>query len=283
MNRLLIFLLYISLGSGLCHAQQRLKLATTTSTENSGLLAVLNPPFERQAGVRVDVIAVGTGKALRLGENGDVDLVLVHAPKAELAFVEAGFGVQRQAVMHNDFVILGPADDPAQVKTASSVAEVLQKINQSRQLFVSRGDDSGTHKKEQSLWAMAGLEPQGSWYLSIGQGMGKTLMLANEKQAYVLTDRGTYLAFQDKIDLGIMFENQPPLHNSYHVIAVNPQRHPAVKYDLARQYIAYLVSADAQGMIAGFKKKSQVLFYPDVIKTNPDVSGSDSSSSASTP
>lgn len=275
MKASILFLVSLFLGSSICLAQQNLRMATTTSTENSGLLAVLNPPFEQQSGVRLDVIAVGTGKALRLGQNGDVDLVLVHAPKAEQAFVDAGYGVDRQAVMHNDFVIIGPSDDPAQLKSASSVIDALRKIQAARHSFISRGDDSGTHKKEMRLWAMADIEPQGSWYYSIGQGMGKALVMADEKQAYVLTDRGTYLAFQGKIDLVILYENEPPLHNPYHVIAVNPQRHPSVKYDLARQYIAYLISPQAQGLIAEFKKKGQVLFYPDVINTGDSRSDKD--------
>jgi tungstate transport system substrate-binding protein len=246
-------------------AELALRMATTTSTENSGLLTVLNPVFEKQHKVRIDVIAVGTGKALKLAENGDVDIVFVHAPAAEKVFVDAGYGVNRQAVMHNDFVILGPQNDPAQVRTAKTVNEVFRRISRQQVEFISRGDDSGTHKKEQILWQAAEIKPLGSWYVSIGQGMGQTLNIADEKQAYTLTDRGTYLAFQDKIDLTIVFENHPPLHNPYHIIAVNPKRYPFVHFDLAKQYINYLVSAQGQTIIAGFKKKGKQLFYPDVM------------------
>ncbi len=260
---LLIFVFICSIN--VCIAKPSLRMATTTSTENSGLLNVLNPPFEKLHDVRVDVIAVGTGKALKLGKNGDVDIVFVHAPKSEKAFLEAGYGIARQAVMHNDFVILGPASDPAQVKKATSVATAFQKISSQHMRFISRGDDSGTHKKEKNLWQLANVHPKGNWYISIGQGMGKALIIANEKQAYVLSDRGTYLAFQDKIDLEIIFENRPPLHNPYHIIAVNPQRFPHSNYDLAKQYINYLISPTGQAIIAGFKKKGQQLFYPDVI------------------
>jgi tungstate transport system substrate-binding protein len=247
------------------YAQKTLRMATTTSTENSGLLSVVNPVFEKQYGVRLDVIAVGTGKALKLGENGDVDIVFVHAPAAEKAFVEAGYGIDRQPIMHNDFVILGPKSDPAQVKTAITVADVFRSISRQQTLFISRGDDSGTHKKETLLWQSAGIVPIGDWYLSIGQGMGQTLKIADEKQAYTLTDRGTYLAFQDKIDLTIVFENHPPLHNPYHIIAVNPKRYPFVHFKLAKQYINYLISNQGQSIIAGFKNKGEQLFYPDVI------------------
>ena len=170
--------------SGLVNAQDRLRLATTTSTDNSGLLAELHPPFEKKYGVKVDVIAVGTGKALRLGENGDVDVVMVHAPAAEISFVEKGHGVRRLSVMHNDFVILGPQDDPAGLGEAKTLNEALQKISDSGSYFVSRGDDSGTHKKEMSLWRAAGKNPAGSWYMAAGQGMGAVIQIANDKLAY---------------------------------------------------------------------------------------------------
>ena len=246
-------------GAGTC----RLRLATTTSTENSGLLDVLIPPFERQTGCRVDVIAVGTGKALRLGRSGDVDVVMVHAPKAEKAFVGEGYGVDRTRIMHNDFVVVGPARDPAGVRAAGSAAEALKRIATARAVFVSRGDDSGTHKKERALWRAAGMDPGGAWYREAGQGMGAVLRMADELRAYTLADRGTYLAMKDKLDLVILYAGDPALMNPYHVIAVNPKRHPHVKYDLARRFIAYLTGPEAQKIIADYRVGGEPLFVPD--------------------
>jgi len=193
------------------NAQERLRLATTTSTDNSGH-------------VKVDVIAVGTGKALRLGENGDVDVLMVHAPAAEISFIDKDYGIERLPVMHNDFVILGPQDDPAGLGGAATLSEALQKLYDSGSYFVSRGDDSGTHKKEMSLWRAAGKEPAGNWYMAAGQGMGAVIQIANDKQAYTLSDRGTYLAHKDKISLVPVFEGDPELFNPYHVIIVNPEK-----------------------------------------------------------
>ena len=240
----------------------RLRLATTTSTENSGLLEVLIPPFEEAFGFRVDVIAVGTGKALRLAERGDVDLVLVHAPAAEEAFVEAGFGLERRPVMYNDFVILGPTEDPARVAESRSAAAAFARIARARAPFVSRGDDSGTHKKERALWQRAGIQPAGPWYLDAGQGMAATLTMAYEKQAYTLTDRGTYLALRDILDLVVLYQGDPELLNPYHVIVVNPARHPHVRAREARTLAAWLTSPQAQGIIAGFRNRGEVLFHP---------------------
>lgn len=247
-------------------AEEYLRLATTTSTENTGLLAVLHPPFEQKTGIRVHVIAVGTGKALRLAEDGDVDLVLVHAPDAEIEFMEAGFGVERQPVMHNDFILLGPPDDPAQLRQATSLADAMSRIQQSGHDFISRGDDSGTHKKELELWQLAAIRPEGQWYLSVGQGMGQVLQIANEKLAYTLSDRGTWLAFKNKIEMGIVFENAPELENPYHVILVNPKRHPHTKIDLAREYVKYITGEEGQKFIREFGINGQPLFYPDVIR-----------------
>ncbi len=243
----------------------RLRLATTTSTDNSGLLDVLLPPFERATGCKVDVIAVGTGKALRLGRNGDVDVVMVHAPRAEKAFVAEGYGVDRTRIMHNDFVIVGPAQDPAGVRGAGSAADALKRIADARAVFISRGDDSGTHKKEKALWKAAGLAPRGTWYREAGQGMGAVLRMADELRAYTLADRGTYLAMKDKLDLVILYAGDPALMNPYHVIAVNPERHPHVNYALARRFIAYLTGREAQGIIAGYRVGGEQLFVPDAI------------------
>ncbi len=240
-----------------------LRLSTTTSTENSGLLSVLNPIFEKKYNITVNVIAVGTGKALRIGANGDVDVVFVHAPEAELQFVKQGDFIERSAVMHNDFVIVGPANDPAGIASAKKVGETLSKIANSQSVFVSRGDDSGTHKKEKLLWKQLGLDPKGNWYSSVGQGMGAVLRIADDKQGYTLTDRGTQIAFSDKMSLKILFEGDKELFNPYHVMAVNPKKHSHVKYDFAKKYIDFVVSKEGQKIIADYKKGGQQLFYPD--------------------
>lgn len=253
-------------GQTLAEEMQRIRLATTTSTENSGLLAVLHPVFEERNNIKVDTIAVGTGKALRLGTNGDVDVVMVHAPGAEKRFIAEGSGIERLPVMHNDFVLLGPKADPADVKNAPSLSEALQRIAASKSDFVSRGDDSGTHKKEKLLWKDAAIEPQGSWYLAAGQGMGAVLQMSNNKGAYTLSDRGTFLAYKDKVDLQIAFEGAPKQLNPYHVILVNPKKHPHVKTELAQRYVDFIRSAEGQAIIANFKINGELLFHPDVIK-----------------
>ena len=252
--------------SGVVHAEERLRLATTTSTDNSGLLAVLHPPFERENNVKVDVIAVGTGKALQLAKNGDVDLVLVHAPAAEIQFVKNGFGIERQPVMYNDFVILGPKNDPAGISKTGSVSEAFRRIAETGSTFVSRGDDSGTHKKELSLWKLAGNDPAGGWYLAAGQGMGAVLQIADDKLAYTLSDRGTYLAYRDRMELVVLFENAKALFNPYHVILVNPELHSYVKYDLARRYSDYIRSEEGQKTIREFRVGGEQLFHPDAIE-----------------
>ncbi|BCX82457.1 tungstate transport system substrate-binding protein [Methylomarinovum caldicuralii] len=266
MKTKLHFLLLLLLLAPALPAGERLRLATTTSTDNTGLLAAINAVFTERTGIAVDVIAVGTGKALKLGRNCDVDAVLVHAPEAEKAFVEAGYGIDRLAVMHNDFVIVGPKGDPAGVRRAKTAAEALGKIARAQVPFVSRGDDSGTHKKEKQLWRQAGIEPQGAWYYSIGQGMGAALQVAEEKQAYVLTDRGTWLAMQDKLpDLTVVFEGDPALFNPYHLIAVNPKRCPNADFETAMQYAAFLTGPVGQKLIANFKVGGRPLFHPDVL------------------
>ena len=248
-----------------CFAAERLRMATTTSTDNSGLLEVIVPPFEKKYGVTVDVIAVGTGKAIKLGETGNVDLILVHAPEAEERFVAQDYGVNRREVMHNDFILLGPAGDPAKLKGEKSIANAFNKIAQSKSLFISRGDDSGTHKKEKAIWSFSEVEPSGKWYLEAGQGMGTVLQMAHEKRAYTLSDRGTYLAYRPKIDLIIISEGDRALYNPYGVIAVNPAKHPHVKYLNAITFIGWLTSPECQEMIGQFKKGGEVLFYPDAI------------------
>ena len=239
-----------------------LRLATTTSTENSGLLAVLIPPFEKRFGIEVDVIAVGTGKALKLGENGDVDIVLVHARQAEDDFVKAGWGVNRRDVMYNDFIIIGPASDPAGIRGMADAAKALSKLAKKKAVFVSRGDESGTHKKELALWKAAGRKPGGDAYLETGQGMGHTLNIADEKQGYCLVDRGTYLAFSRKIDLEILVEGDKRLYNPYGIIAVNPARHDHARYISAMAFIGWVTSVEGQRIVDRFRRKGKRLFFP---------------------
>lgn len=261
---LVLLLVFVSHGI----AEQRLKMSTTTSTDNSGLLGVLLPPFEEAFNVKVDVIAVGTGKALALGSNGDVDVVLVHARAAEDQFVAEGSGVNRRDVMYNDFVLVGPASDPAGIKEAKSAAEALQKIAASQAQFVSRGDDSGTHKKEKILWREAGISPEGKWYQEAGQGMGAVLTMANDKQAYTMADRGTYLAFTEKIELQVLFEGDEILYNPYGIIAVNPAKYSHANYTMAMALIGWVTSPQGQQIIKefGIEKFEIPLFYPMVIK-----------------
>ncbi len=254
-------LLLIFALTGPVFAQEHLRLATTTSTENSGLLATLIPPFEKAKNCKVDVIAVGTGKAIKLAEAGDVDVVMVHARKKEEAFVAAGFGVNRKEVMYNDFVLIGPANDPADVKGSSDVAEALQRIAANESTFVSRGDQSGTHSKEMTLWQEAAVSPQGDWYLEAGRGMGEVIIMAGERLGYTLTDRGTWLAFSGKSELQILSAGDARLFNPYGVIAVNPAKHPHVAHDLANSFINYLVSPQGQEIIAGFTRNGENLFF----------------------
>jgi len=240
----------------------RLKLATTTSTDNSGLLQALLPPFEQSYNIKVDVIAVGTGKALTLGRNGDVDVVLVHAREAEDRFVVEGHGVNRRDVMYNDFVIVGPPNNPAGIRGSQKASQAFKKIAAVQALFISRGDDSGTHKKELSLWKVAEVAPGGAWYMETGQGMGASLQIANEKRGYVLADRGTYIAYRDKVTLEVLCEGDPVLHNPYGIIAVNPVRHPHVRYMESMMLIAWVTSPEGQRIIEGFKRDGKVLFFP---------------------
>lgn len=268
LNKIILALVIVTIFTGLVFAAPvNLKLATTTSTENSGLLGILLPPFEERYNIKVDVIAVGTGAAIQLGENGDVDVVLVHARAAEDKMVEEGYGVNRRDVMHNDFIIVGPPDDLAGIKGEKDAALALTKIaNSEKQVFfVSRGDKSGTHIKELELWQSAGIEPQGEWYLEIGQGMEAALLVADERQGYVLADRGTYLATKDKIELVILSEGDPRLFNPYGIIAVNPAVHPHVKYMEAMQLIAWMTSLEGQKIIGEYKQHGEVLFFPDAI------------------
>lgn len=248
------------------HSEERLRLATTTSTQNSGLMDVLNPIFEANYNVKVDIIAVGSGRALRLGQNGDVDAVLVHAPNAEIKFITEGYGVERLPVMHNDYVLLGPKTDVLKLKETENILDALLRIATSQSDFISRGDDSGTHKKENVLWKASGVTPKGKWYISIGQGMGAALTMANEKLAYTLSDRGTFLAYKGNIDLVIVYEGDEQLYNPYHIILVNPKRHPHVKTKLAQAYADFIRSEQGQKIIRDFTMAGKQLFHPDVVQ-----------------
>lgn len=244
-------------------AETRIRMSTTTSTENSGLLKVLLPPFEKSCDCKVDVIAVGTGKALKLGEAGDVDVVLVHAREMEDKFVASGFGVNRKDVMYNDFVVIGPKNDPAGVSGAKTTAEAFSRIASKNEVFISRGDESGTHQKEKDTWKRAGTTPKGSWYVEAGQGMGEVINMATERQGYTLADRGTYIAYEKKSDLVLLYEGDSTLFNPYGVIAVDPKRHPHVKYDLAMKLIEFMTSKEGQGIIVNFKVNGKQLFFPN--------------------
>lgn len=269
-------------------ADKVLKMSTTTSTQASGLLDVLLPELEKDTGIKVKVIAKGTGAAIRDGIDGNVDVIFVHAKSREDKFVADGYGTKRYAVMHNDFVILGPKTDPAKIMGQKSAALALAGIAGAKKAFISRGDDSGTHTKEQALWKGTDLplektsqtivkkgkkrdisfvRPSGDWYLSIGQGMGKTLTMADEKQAYTLADRGTYIKYKFgrdvPISLEVLCEGDPTLANPYGVIPINPDKHSHVKYDLAKEFAEWLVSERGQSVIANYRLLGKQLFYPD--------------------
>lgn len=245
---------------------QKLILATTTSTQDSGLLDYLLPGFEETNGVKIEVIAVGTGQALQLGEDGNADVLLVHSRAKEDEFMTAGHGVRREDVMYNDYIIIGPEDDPAGIKGMTNAVEAFQKIAESQSSFISRGDDSGTHTKEKSIWQKAAIEPSGDWYVSAGQGMGEVLTMAAEQNAYTLSDRATYLArTKEGFNLPILVEGDKTLFNPYGVIAVNPEKNSKIQAELATQFIDWLVSLPVQEKIAEFGKADfgTSLFTPD--------------------
>ena len=247
-------------------ADEFIVLQSTTSTQNSGLFDAILPEFEKESGVEVRVVAVGTGQALRNGRNGDGDVLLVHAKTAEEAFVDEGFGVARRDVMYNDFVIVGPSADPAAVSGQMNVDAALMAIAETASKFASRADDSGTHKAELRLWSAAGLDPadqSGKWYIETGSGMGATLNIAAGIGAYVLTDRATWIAFENKRDLQLLFEGDERLFNQYGVIAVNPDLHSHVKFDAAQQFIDWLTGPAGQGAIESYQLSGQQLFFPN--------------------
>ena len=286
-------ILFVCIGSTLVFGEDKIiKMSTTTSTQSSGLLDILLPELEKETEIKVKVIAKGTGAAIRDGMDGNVDVIFVHARGREEKFINEGYGTKRYAVMHNDFVILGPGADPAGIKGLTDANAALKKIADSQSLFISRGDDSGTHTKEQALWKASGLPIEkktdtivkkgkkrevnyihpkglGVWYLSIGQGMGKTLNFADEKQAYTLADRGTYIKYKFgrdiPIELNVLCEGDAALANPYGVIPVNPKKHPHVKYQLAEKFAKWLVSKQGQTAIDNYRLLGEQLFYPDAL------------------
>lgn len=276
----LVFAVGILAGCGSQTAQQStpapavkdLILATTTSTQDSGLLDVLKPAFEGKTGYNLKIIAVGSGAAMEMGKKGEADVLLVHSPAAEKALVEEGVGVNYQLVMHNDFIIVGPAEDPAAIKGSNS-ADSFKKIAEEKAIFVSRGDNSGTHVKELAIWKNAGITPEGAWYLQSGTGMGATLNIANEKQGYTLSDRATYLAQKDNFKLNVLSEGDKVLLNIYHVMQVNPEKFSKVNKDGAKAFVEFMVSTDTQKTIAEFGKDKfgESLFTPDAGKNEADL------------
>ncbi len=255
-------------------ANPTLILATTTSTQDSGLLDVLVPMFEAETGYTVKTVAVGTGAALKMAEEGNADVLLVHAPAAEKELMDAGFGKDRMLIMHNDFVIVGPADDPAGIKGTLTAVEAFQKIADAGANFITRGDDSGTNKMEISLWGKTTADPNGqAWYIDSGQGMGATLTITSEKQAYTLTDRATYLANKENLELEILVEGDAVLLNVYHVMTVNPEKWPEINYEGAIAFSRFMTAPETQAVIGefGVDKFGQPLFFPDADKTDADL------------
>jgi tungstate transport system substrate-binding protein len=264
---LILSTMFVLTGSAPASTETRIKCASTTSTQNSGLFDYLLPLFEKKTGIKIDVVAVGTGAAIEIGKRGDADVVFVHAKEQELKAVEDGFFVNRHDVMYNDFVIIGPTNDPAKIKGITSALDAFKKIAASGSSFVSRGDKSGTNTKELSIWKKAGIEPSGQkWYLEVGQGMEKTQRIADEKRAYTLTDRGTWLATKDKdkLDMMIVLEGDKELFNQYGVMAVNPEKFKTVKYKEGMEFVNWVISKEGQDAIAAFKDKNgNPLFIPN--------------------
>ena len=253
-----------------CANDKDLILASTTSTQDSGLFDILLPAFEEATGYKVKVIAVGTGEAIELGEKGETDVILVHSRKEEDQFVEKGYGVNRKDVMHNDFLIVGPKEDPAQISGMTLAADAFKAITDTKSLFVSRGDDSGTHKKELSVWEKLAVTPSEDWYIETGQSMGETLKITDEKEGYTLTDNGTWLAQKENFTLIELVKGDEILYNPYGVIAVNPEKYPDLKinYEGAMAFINWIIGQEGQEIIKefGVEKYGQPLFYPDAIK-----------------
>lgn len=267
---LLVFMMTLGLFPAVAGAavESTMTLATTTSTQDSGLLDVLIPVFEKDYNTKVKVIAVGSGQAMEMGQRGDADVLLVHSRKAEDEFVAKGFGINRQDVMYNQFLVVGPGNDPAGIKGMTDAKAAFKKIAASQAKFVSRADKSGTHTKELSVWTAAGITPSGKWYIEAGQGMGDTLLMANEMNAYTLTDEATWLSWQSKTDLKEVVRGDKVLFNPYGVIAVNPAKHPSVHKNAANAFTDFITGAKGQGIIATFgaDKYGKALFTPDAKK-----------------
>jgi tungstate transport system substrate-binding protein len=267
MKKIFMFALLATVMATSAFGETRIRMASTTSTQNSGLFDYLLPIFEKKTGIKIDVVAVGTGASIEIGKRGDADIVFVHAKELELKAVEEGFFVNRHDVMYNDFVIIGPTNDPAKIKGMKSATDAFKKIAESGSSFVSRGDKSGTNTKELSLWKKTGIEPAGQkWYLEVGQGMEKTQRIADEKRAYTLTDRGTWLATKDKdkLDMIVVLEGDPTLFNQYGVMAVNPEKFKTVKFKEAMEFVNWIISRDGQDAVAAFKDRNgNALFIPN--------------------
>lgn len=266
-------ILQIALICSVQAAGQIVILATTTSTQDSGLLDVVVPLFEKRTGYVVKTVSVGTGQALALSGKGEADVVLVHAPEAEKKYLAEGTLVNRRLVMHNDFIVVGPKEDPAQIGGLKKASDALRRIAETKAAFISRGDNSGTHQLERRLWKEGGLDPSGDWYLQSGQGMGQTLAIASEKRAYALTDRGTYLALKRRLTLDILVERDKSLLNIYSVMEVNSARFPKVNAAGGKSFAGFMVSAEAQAVIKtfGIEKFGEPLFFPDVGKREEEL------------
>ncbi|HEY4908962.1 MAG TPA: substrate-binding domain-containing protein [Methylomirabilota bacterium] len=269
---LLVIVSALSMAAPACAQSHTVILSTTTSTQDSGLLDVLVPMFEKQNGMTVKTISVGTGQALALAARGEADVALVHAPSLERKYVEDGKMRNRRLVMYNDFVIIGPEDDPARIKGMTRAVDALKRIAETQSRFVSRGDKSGTHLLELGLWKQAAVEPKGAWYIESGQGMGQTLGIANDRRAYTITDRGTWLAFQKRISLPILVEKDKPLLNIYSVMEVNPANGPRVNTAGGKALADFMVAPETQAVIQDFgrDKYGQPLFVPIAGKTDAD-------------
>ena len=261
----LLALVVLSTTPAMGREARDIRMSTTTSTDNSGLLKVLLPKYEARCGCKVRVISVGTGKAMELGKNGDVDVVLVHARPAEDKFVAEGHGVNRRDVMYNDFILVGPKSDPAGMKKHKSIIDAFKQLGEGKS-FISRGDNSGTDQMEKSYWKEAGVKPGGSWFVSAGLGMGEVLTMAGEMQGYTLSDRATYGAYRAKTGLDIVLAGDPKMFNPYGVIAVNPKKYPVLNYDGAMDLINWITSPDGQKAIADFKVSGEQLFFPTAAK-----------------
>lgn len=262
-------LLVFSLGSIKSAVAENIILASTTSTQNSGLFDHILPAFTKETDITVNVVAVGTGAALKLARNGDADVLMVHHKTSEEKFVKDGFGVERFDLMHNDFVLVGPDNDPAGINSTKSVVAALEQIGKQKSPFLSRGDDSGTNKRELELWREADFDPKtvsGGWYRETGSGMGATLNTAVAMQGYALTDRATWLSYKNKQNMRVLFEGDKRLFNQYGIIVVNPEKYPHVKIKAANQFVNWLLSAQGQSLIASYKLAGEQLFTPDAVQ-----------------